>query len=231
MSINKKYKITFSILLGIVLLIFLASFIISNIVSRKVVEILANQNIEQIHVSIKRTKFSLFDRSLVFSEVHVGPTDSAMVKLQNNKLEKKSLHKLSISRVKVKGIHLLPLLLSKELAINKLIIDDPLYQHFTNGEKEPSNPDKKPVRLDSIYIKELNGFQLDAIKFDNLKVQVIDVVKNEITFQNTPLNFEVTGIKLDKISENYFKLSPLKKLFEITHIKVEFPNVKYSCCY
>lgn len=228
MSIHKKYKITFSILLGIVLLIFLASFIISNIVSRKVVEILANQNIEQIHVSIKRTKFSLFDRSLVFSEVHVGPTDSAMVKLQNNKLEKKSLHKLSISRVKVKGIHLLPLLLSKELAINKLIIDDPLYQHFTNGEKEPSNPDKKPVRLDSIYIKELNGFQLDAIKFDNLKVQVIDVVKNEITFQNTPLNFEVTGIKLDKISENYFKLSPLKKLFEITHIKVEFPNVKYS---
>ncbi len=225
---KKKYKIALSIFFGLVLIIFLTSLIISSIVSRKVVEMLEKQNIEHIHVSIDKTKFSLFDRSLVFSEVHLGPTDSSMVKLKNNELEKKSLHKLSFSRLKFKGIHLLPLLFSKELIINKLIIDDPLYQHFTNGQKDSATAAKKPVKLDSIHIKELSGFQLDVIRVVNLKVQVIDIVKNEITFQNTPLDFEVAGIKLDEVAENYYKLSPLKKLFEITRIKVEFPNIKYS---
>lgn len=224
---KKKYKIAISIVLGVVLIIFMISFVISTIVSSKVVEILEKQNNKNIRVSIDKTKFSLFDRSLVFNQVHIGPADSSMIKLHNNKLEKNSLQILSISRLKFKGIHLIPLLFSKELTINKLIIDDPLYQHFTNGKIESSKAPKKPVRLDSIHIRELNGFQLNAIKVINLKVQFIDIVQNKITFQNTPLNFEVAGIKLDKITENYFKLSPLKEVFEITRIKVEFPNMKY----
>ena len=227
MAIQKKYKITIGIILSLALLLLVGSIIISRIISQKVVQILEDQNIENLHISIEKTKFSLFDRSLVFTDVHLSPDDAAMVKLQKNKLDKKSLHKVSISRLKFKGIHLTPLLLSKHLIINKLIVDDPLYQHFTNGEKQANDKAKKRINLDSIHIKELMGFQLDVIKITNLKAQVINVINNELSFENKPLSFEISGFRLEETAPNYFKLLPIEEVFEMTRIKVEFPKIKY----
>ncbi len=228
MSFNKKHKIALGAVLILALILLLGSIFISRIISQKVVTLLEDQNIENLHISIEKTKFSLFDRSLVFTGLHLGPRDSALAKLKKNKLEKKSLQKVSISRLKFKGIHLTTLLFSKQLKINKMIIDDPLYQHFTNGEKQTSNEIKKPLELDSIHLKELKGFQLDHIKVTNLKVQLIDVMNNDINFENKPLNFDVSGFKLEEISTNYFKLLPIQDVFEMTRIKVEFPKIKYQ---
>ncbi len=227
MSFNKKYKIAIGIILSLALILLLGSVIISRIISQKVVQILEDQNVENLHVSIEKTKFSLFDRSLVFNGVHISPNDSAMLKLQENMLDKKSLQKISISRLKFKGIHLIPLLFYKHLNINKLIIDDPLYQHFTNGEKDTSKGDKKPLKLHSIRIEQLKGFQLDIINVTNLKVQVIDAINKDISFENKPLDFEVSGFKLEEIAPDYFKLVPIEDVFEMTRIKVEFPKIKY----
>lgn len=227
MAFNKKYKIALGIILSLALLLLLGSVIISRIISQKVVQILEDQNIENLHISIEKTKFSLFDRSLVFTDVHLSPDDSAMVKLQKNKLDKKSLQKVSISRLKFKGIHLTPLLLSRHLRINKLIVDNPLYQHFSNGHKQASEKAKKGIEIDSIHIKELKGFQLDVIKITNLKVQVVNVTNNDLSFENKPLSFEVSGFKLEETVPNYFKLLPIEEVFEMTRIKVEFPKIKY----
>ncbi len=227
MSFNKKHKIAIGIVLSLAFILLLGSLVISRVISQKVVQMLEDQNVENLHVSIEKTKFSLFDRSLVFNGVHISPNDSAMLMLQKNKLDKKSLQKISISRLKFKGIHLMPLLFSKHLNINKLIIDDPLYQHFTNGEKQASQQTNKNIELDSIRIEELKGFQLDIIKITNLKVQVIDALSNDITFENKALSFEVSGFKLEETATNYFKLLPVEDIFEMTRIKVEFPKIKY----
>ena len=228
MVFKKKYKIILGIIVAIAVLVLLASIVVSKIISKKVTELLKEQNIENLHLSIERTKFSLFDRSLVFSEIHLGPTDSAMVKLKNNKLGKHSLQKLSISRLKLRGIQLSPLIFKNKLKINKLIIDDPLYQHISTGKNSNPKTNKKPMELDSIHLQYLEGFQLDLIKITNLKVQMIDVNTNKTTFENKPLNFEVTGFKLVELSEDYFKVSPVSESFEMTRIKVDFPNIKYS---
>ena len=82
MAFNKKYKIAIGVILSLALLLLLGSVIISRIISQKVVQILEDQNIENLHISIEKTKFSLFDRSLVFTGVHLSPDDTTMVKLQ-----------------------------------------------------------------------------------------------------------------------------------------------------
>lgn len=228
MVFKKKYKITLGIIAAIAVLLLLGSIVVSKIVSKKVTELLKEQNIENLHLSIERTKFSLFDRSLVFSEIHLGPTDSAMIKLKNNKLRKQALQKISISRLKLRGIQLSPLIFNKKLKINKLIIDDPLYQHISSGKNSSPKTKKKPMEFDSIHLKELNGFQLNLVKITNLKVQMIDLNTDKITFENKPLDFEVTGFKLEEVSENYFKVSPVSESFEMTRIKVDLPNLKYS---
>lgn len=227
MSFNKKHQIAIGIVVSLALLLLVGSVIISRVISQKVVQILEDQNVENLHVSIEKTKFSLFDRSLVFRGVHISPSDSAMLKLQKNKLNKKSLQKISVSRLKLKGIHLTTLLFSKHLNINKLIIDDPLFQHFTNGEKQSSHESNKNIELDSIRIEKLKGFQLKTIKITNLKVQVIDAISNEVSFENKALSFEISGFKLEETGPGFFKILPLEDIFEMTRIKVEFPKIKY----
>ncbi len=228
MLFSKKYKIAAGIILSIALIILLGSILISRIISQKVIQLLEDQKIENVHVSIEKTKFSLFDRSLVFNNIHISPNKASMESLKKNKLKKNSLHKVSISRLKLRGIHLTPLLLSKQVRINKLIIDDPLYQNFTTGEKETSETEEKGFEIDSIHIKDIKGFQLDIIKVTKLKVQVIDVIRNHVSFENKPLSFEVSGFKLEETTPNYFQLLPVADVFKVTRIKVEFPKLKYN---
>lgn len=228
MKLKKKHKIALGILTSILLILFISNAIISNLISRKVVELLEKQHLEHFIISIDHSKFGILDRSVVFREVLLSPTDSSMAKLKHNVLHKNALPKLSISRVKLKGIHLTSLLLSRNLIINKIIIDDPLYQHFTNDELPPPQKTEKPLRPDSIYLENMNGFKLDMIIVSNLKVQMIDVIENKVTFENKPLNFEITGIELDKVSDHTFKITSIKESFDISNINVELPNVKYK---
>jgi hypothetical protein len=93
MNLKKKYKIMIAIMLGLIAVIFAANLIISHLISKKVADLLNNQKIENYHLSIDKTSFSLFDRSMVISQVHLSPVDSSMIKLKQNLLGKNTLQK------------------------------------------------------------------------------------------------------------------------------------------
>ena len=215
-----------AITLGLIALIFAANLIISQLISKKVADLLNNQKIENYHLSIDKAKFSLFDRSMVISQVHLSPIDSSMIKLKQNLLDKNTLQNISISQLELRGIQLLPLIFSKKVFIKHLIVADPLYQKFGNGIK--STEKQKPISIDSIVIKGINGFELDEIKVKNLKIQVINITSDEITFENKPMSFEFSGFKLEKIQDQVYRLKPVENLFEIKNIEVSFPNKQYA---
>jgi len=228
MKFSKKSKLALAILLIIATVLLIANFVVSNLLSKKVADLLMNQKIENHQVSIGKTKFSLFDRSLVFKEIHFTPSDSAMIKLKDPSPDLNALHKISISRLKLRGIHLFPLIFSKNIIVEQLIIDDPLYQRFSNNKQtEPAKKSKK-INLDSIPIKGIGGFELDRIKVSNLKFQVVEIENNKITFENKPMSFGFSGFKLEDTGDQVFKLSAVDDIFEISTIKVDFPKEKYS---
>ena len=226
MKLSKKYKIGLAILLILAVVILTANSIVSNLLSKKVAGLLMHQKIENYHLSIEKTKFSFIDRSIVFDEIHFSPSDSAMTILKENKIN--SLQKIAISRLKLKGIHLIPLIFSKNIIVEQLIIDDPLYQRFNSKKKIESIENSKKLNLDSIAIKEIGGFELDRIKVSNLKFQIVDIENNNITFENKPMSFALSGFKLVETSDQNFKLLAVDDIFEITKIKVNFPKKKYS---
>jgi hypothetical protein len=228
MKFSKKSKIALAILLIIVTLLFTANFIVSNLLSKKVAGLLMNQKIENHQVSIAKTKFSLFDRSIVFNEIHFTPSDSAMIKLKDKSPDLNSLHKISISRLKLKGIHLIPVIFSKNITVEQLIIDDPLYQRFNSNKKIEPVKKSKNLNLDSIAIQGIGGFELDRVKVSNLKFQVVDVENNKITFENKPMSFALSGFKLEDTGDQIFKISAVDDIFEMTTINVDFPKEKYS---
>ncbi|UCE93461.1 MAG: hypothetical protein JSV73_11765 [Flavobacteriaceae bacterium] len=228
MKLKRKHKVGLGIIISLALILLLGSIIISRVLSKKVTDLLEKQNIENFYFSISRTKFSLFDRSVVFTDIELKPTDSALEMLKNRSLERNNLSKISISRLKFRGLQLTPLLLSKEIRVNKLIIDDPMIQLYSSNSESKKPLDKKSFELDSIELKQIEGLQIDLIKFSNLKIKLIDIQTDKVSFANKPLDFEVSGFKLKEVSPDYFKVSPINEQLEISRIHVDFPNSKYA---
>ncbi|MCA0932903.1 hypothetical protein LCM02_10615 [Lutimonas saemankumensis] len=228
MKLKRKHKVGLGIIISLALLLLLGSFVISKVLSKKVTDLLEKQNIEHFYFSINRTKFSLFDRSVVFTGIELRPEDSALTMLKNKNLKRNSLYNITISRLKFRGLQLTPLLFSKEIKVNKLIIDDPMIQVYSNNSESNKKLDESSFELDSIELKQIQGLQIDLIKFSNLKVQLIDIQSDKVSFANKPLDFEVSGFKLEEVSPDYFKIKPVNELLEISRIHVDFPNTKYT---
>jgi hypothetical protein len=228
MKLKRTHKVGLGIIISVALVLLLGSFVISRVLSKKVTDLLEKQNLENFYFSINGTKFSLFDRSVVFTGIELNPTDSAFEMLKNKSLKKNSLSKISISRIKFRGLQLTPLLLSKEIKVNKMIIDDPMIQFYSIKSESNKKLNEASFELDSIELKQIEGLQIDLIKFTNLKVQLIDAQSDKVSFANKPLNFEVSGFKLNEFSPDYFKVKPINELLEISRIHVDFPNSKYA---
>jgi len=108
------------------------------------------------------------------------------------------------------------------------LVDDLLYQKFINKNIPATENTSSEIKLDSIRIEGLNGLELDRLKFDNLKVQLIDLENGEITFQNDPIEFEMSGFRLEKVGPQHFRPVPVKDVFDIRGIRVDFAEKNYS---
>ena len=227
---NKRIRVFLFSVLGIFLGIVLLNVVVNSLLSSKLKDILNEQKIEHHKLSVEKIRFSLFDRSLLLKEVTFRPSDSAMLRLKAQTIDKTSLNVVSSSSVKITGIHLFSAIFSKNIIINKLIINDLLIQRFnsTSTTKQKSKDSaENTLNLDSLFIQQIAGFELRHIQMKNMKVQFIDIKTGDLTFQNNPFNFEVSGFKLAPKGGQYFSLEPVKKDFEIAHIKIEIPDKKY----
>lgn len=228
MSILKKYKRLLLAIVAVILLGILANFLITNAINKKVQDLLSKADIENYTVSVKHVRFNLFDRSLLIRDFLFSPEDSAMIELKDGVLERHALNKISATRIQLKGVHLLPLIFSRDIRVNKLLVDDLLYQKFINKNIPATENESGEIKLDSIRIEGLNGLELDRMKFDNLKVQLIDLENGEITFQNDPIQFEMSGFRLEKVGPQHFRPMPVKDVFDIRGIRVDFAEKNYS---
>ncbi len=228
MSILKKYKRLLLAIVAVILLGILANFLITNAINKKVQDLLSKADIENYTVSVKHVRFNLFDRSLLIRDFLFSPEDSAMIELKDGVLERHALNKISATRIQLKGVHLLPLIFSRDIRVNKLLVDDLLYQKFINKNIPATENESGEIKLDSIRIEGLNGLELDRLKFDNLKVQIIDLENGEITFQNDPIEFEMSGFRLEKVGPQHFRPLPVKDVFDIRGIRVDFTEKNYS---
>ena len=227
---NKRIRVFLFSVLGVFLGIVLLNVIVNSLISNKLKNLLNVQKIEHYKLSVEKIRFSFFDRSLLLKEVTFRPSDTAMIGLKAHTLDKTSLNVISSSSVKIKGIHLFAAIFSKNIVVNRLIINDLLVQRFNSAstiKQKSKGSDENTLNLDSLFVQEINGFELRHIQMKNMKVQFIDVTTGDLTFQNNPFNFEVSGFKLAPKGGQYFSLEPVKKDFEIAKIKIEIPDKKY----
>ena len=221
--IHKKSLI---ILLIFTLLLVSINIIVSKIIQHKISDLLVKENSKYYVTTVEDVQFKALKRSIVLSNVFLSPSSTSFINLKNNKTKNPNLQKIQISSLELNGIHLLKILFKNEIEINNLRINNFLFQEFKNS-KIKSLP-KKNLNIDSIYIKNINGFKINKINVNNLIFQITDVSTNKITFQNKPVSFNLTGFELEEYKVDYFRLIPVNNKFEIDKINIDFPDKKYN---
>lgn len=227
--IKKKHIKTLLISLLIIVSFLLAgSYFLTQYVSDQIKTALTEQNLQYYRISIDKTKFSLFDRSLLIRNVHFAPKDSAMLDLKNGKLELNKLHLISIQRFKIKGIDLWQLARNNKIKVREILFDNPVYQQIYNPSiKEKKVSGGKRIRLDSIAINDIEGVSFDRLNVDDLQIQIIDVTKEDMDFHSKPLSFDTSGFALQEVGDQVFSLFPTGDAFTMSKISLSFPKISY----
>lgn len=224
-----KYKKGILLLFLLVILIFSINNIVSSVIRNKVSELLVKNNSELYSASIKNIEFKLLARSVDLEDVFLSPSSKFISEIKDGKSQKNNSKKISASSINLTGISLFKLIFQTSIEVNHLNINNLLIQSFENSKlPKKSTQIEKSINMDSIYIEELNGFQINNINFKNIKYQVIDLSTNKVTFQNNPISFESSGFKLEEYNENLFKLKPVNNSIEINDIDLTFENTHFE---
>lgn len=230
MKTSKKFRKNIIITVSIIVLIGIINFIVSSVIKNKLTAVLLENESKDYTSSIEHVNFKLIQRSLTLENIILIPTRASVSELVNKKEEKESLENITLSSVSFNGIGIVKLLFSKNISINRVVFNDLFIRKISNSKKEEevSVKTKKPINLDSIFIKKLGGLEIDNIEFNNLKFQEFDIGTNKVTFQNDPISFNSSGVKLVEISDEVFQLLPSKEIFKIEDIELSFAESNYN---
>ena len=232
---NNRYMSNFNItrkriifIMGFLLLIVIINGISSAIIKNKITGILLKNESKYYTAQVGSSHFRLLRGSLILNNVSLIPTQIALDSLIRHDLKKQTLDSIALSSVKFKGIGLIHVLFNNKINISTLEINDLHIKSFQNDENKKTTKENKALNLDSIYINQLNGLEINKIKVNNFVYEVVDARSNEITFKNEPLSFVSNGFKLEEQDSNVFKLLPVKESFEIEKIELNMNVVKYN---
>jgi len=224
----EKHKKTIFIVLILTILIFIINIIVSNIIKKKIIEAILSKNSESHIVSVEKARFHLLERAVTIEDISYIPTDLLLSELKQGKSGKNSLQKFTISSIKLNGINVIKLIFNKNININSLNINGLVIVQISNPKiKEKGLSQSKPLNLDSIYIKNINGFKIEKINFTNIEYKVLDITTNKVSFQTSPISFQSNGFILEYIKPHLFKLNLMGHEFYLDKISVDFKDSKY----
>jgi hypothetical protein len=224
----KKHKKSILITLILVVFILSANIIVSYLITKKITEALLHKNSESYIVSVDKVRFKLLSSSVTLKNISYIPTDLLLSKLKSGESSKNSLQKFTASSIKLDGIGIIKLIFNKNIKISSFNINGLIIEKIINPKiKEKGLSKSEPVNLDSIYIKNINGFEIDKINFSDIKYQVFDINTDAITFQTIPISFQSSGFMLENIKTHLFRLKLFDDEFKLDKIDIDFGDKKY----
>ncbi len=227
----KKYlKVSLKIIFLIGLILFLAKLLITNVVEKKISNLINNSNSIEYFANVESVDFKLLDKSITFNNIFIGPrldisSDSVKQIIKNDSLEK-----ITITSIKISDLHYLDYLSKKNVKIGQVEIND-VFIRESNRKKQKDTPKGKTINLDSIYIEKINAFEIDQFDFNNIEYVVIDSITNEQVFHHEPISFNLDGFQLEKVKgkDHVFKLESINKIFKVNEIVLDVSeNYKLS---
>jgi len=223
--VKKIYKIIIILLIGIAL-IFIGAISFSSYVEKKIISSINKNNSNLYITNVANVDFKLFNRSLILKDIFYGPRSNSNPDSLAQIIKNDSLEKTTISSIIIRDIHYLDFIRDKYIRIGKVEFNN-IFIRKTN-KKTKSEPDSKPVNIDSIYIEKISGFEIDRFDFNNVQFTVVDSLTHEVLFHHKPASFNLDGFQLKKVKDQIFKVELIDKVFKIDNIILDVGNENYN---
>jgi hypothetical protein len=187
------------------LLIFVPNYFVANFLENKV----NHANLGQLHLRVADIETSVINRAIYFNQVNVE--DSA----QN--------FSLNIDQVEVHGFHVLSLFFHKDLLINKLTFQKPVFrfkQNFRLNTQAVAQKGKASIKY--FKLKELT--MLDGT------ICIVDSMNTRDSILNTTLSFTMTDLQNRNIEQNlnHWNYSCKSLDFDLKNFSFLLPSKEYQ---
>ena len=207
MTISKKQK-RWLIISGIVLAFLLAvmlsvNFILASIIHSKITNVLKNNPDKNYHITLERVGVNILNGNVNFKELKIEPDSVFLEQLKRGELKQSMVLRASVPLFRLAGFDLYDFLDQGDIRIRKILIKDADVQLIV-GKKPKKKPkeqveDKPNFRFDSIQIKGVTGIEIGKFELKSFKMEVYDIVKNEVISENKKLNIDISGVESVKL--------------------------------
>ncbi len=236
MSLSKTKKVALILSSIIVLVLIIAVIIVNiflgNIIEGKLREAM-NKTETNFKVSIRDVRFNIISGNLKVLDLEIQPDSNFLQMVKNGEAHISTVQGAEVPVFKIAGIGLYEALVDGIIDLRKIELSK---AHVTiyKGKKPKleikQKGNKKAFRTDSIYIKDLNGIDLNRIVFDQCKVDVYDLVEEKFVMQSGKIDIELTGVDLiEKPEKNdVFELGFDRFRMELSIDKFKLPGGWYN---
>lgn len=239
MALSKIQK-RFSIIFGIIILVIALAIIIINLLLGRILEgqiesALAKGQNPIYKVQVDGASINIISGNIRLKGISLVPDSSYVEKVKNGEGHSANVFRLEIPILRFVGIGLYDAIVHQDIHLRKIELKN-AHVFLLQGkapkiqETEKVDKESKKFNPDSIFIKGLGGLSLHKIVFTDYNLDLIDLEKDEVLLKQRKLGFEITGIKMDKLSDttDLFDLNVEDALIEFPKQKINLPGGNYQ---
>jgi len=238
MTMSKKQKrwlIISGIIVGILLVFVLVlNLIIASVIEKKITNALKAHPEKNYHITLGRLGVNILNGNVNLRGLQIEPDSSFIEQLKQGELMQSMAIRAEVPLFRLSGFNLFDAIVDGEIDIRKILIKNAKVQLLVgkSQQKKPKIEEKEKAKfkIDSIRIEGISGIKLGRFDLKNFKIEVLDVVKNEIISENKSLNIDIVGIESVKLEgeDHYFAFHARNAELNLSEEEFKLPGGNYK---
>ncbi len=182
-------------------------------------KIINTDSLNYYNFSLDELDLSIVTGSITIKGVKIEPTQIALDSLQSSSNNVRVLVSFSCKRIKIKSLEIKHFLRTRELLIEKFIIDKPNFVYSFNSNKKSNS---KTLGLNNLFSDSFKKAKLKQFVIDNADIKIRNIAKEHALVHVENFSFKLTDAVVDTTTINRF--SP----FDYSNIEFSANSLKLN---
>lgn len=181
------------IVLGLVVYAF-SDYFIERKLKAELSKIINTDSLNYYTFSLEKLDLSIVTGSITIKGVKITPTQEALNKLQNSSNNIRVLISFSCDNIKMKGFEINHFLKTRELIIDKFIVEKPSFEYLFNKNKKSNS---KTLGLNNLFSDSFKKAELKQFIIDNAQISIKNINDDLPLMKVEKFNFKLTDAVVD----------------------------------
>ncbi len=188
------------VILSIAIYIY-SGYFIEQKLKAELTKIINTDSLNYYNFSLDELDLSIVTGSITIKGVKIEPTQIALDSLQSSSNNVRVLVSFSCDRIKMKSLEIKHFLRTRELLIEKFIIDKPSFFYSFNSSKKSN---AKTLGLNNLFSGSFKKAEIKQFIIDNADIKIRNIQKEQALVHVKNFNFLLTDAKIDTLTIQRF---------------------------